>query len=278
VERVLYKGLLRIGERYDKYPLSKVSLEFGGKKKYIPNGGSLKNEIRKNWRSSPANIMSGLENFKYLRNTFNSMERSYPWYSQLTLQSVENAKQQVNKPVLVDQIKPGNVLLAHPAISGAYTKSVILLVQQTNDVVLGVIIPGNKSSYTQGVSLWEGGSAHQEFWLLHTQHLSNSTPIFKNLYISPVPNPEERKQFSPADAKIYCSVTRWSTTQLTSEIETGNWFLTECPPELLFPTKFIDEQNSETTFDLSDDGTKTSDLWKKNYARIRRRVFDFFLY
>jgi len=44
--------------------------------------------------------------------------------------------------------------------------------------------------------------------------------------------------------------------------------MAKCPPELLFPTRIKESEDLEkpdTTYyiDLSDDGTKTSDLWKK---------------
>jgi len=275
VWRVLYRGLLRTAERYDRYPLSKVYLEYGGKKKYTPTV-SLREEIRKNWRAtSEHNLLNGFDHYKYLRTTFHKMEQSLPWYNQLTLQTIEPVMEQVTiqttvlqKPVLSNEIKPGNVLLAHPSISGYYSRSVILLIKQTNDSIWGLVIPGLKANHANGLTFWQGGLVNQEFWLLLTnQNHINATPVLKNLSLAPLSNPQDVKLFPSSEARIFCSVCKWSPATLASEIEIGQWFITECPPELLFPVKQPEENSQmnsdEITFDLTDDGTKTSDLWKK---------------
>jgi len=273
VTRILYKGLLRLAGRYDTYPLSKVYLEFdNGKKRFTPNI-SLKQEIRKNFRiaiqkEQPINI--AFDYYKYLKNNIYKTEQSLPWYNQLTLESIQPATD-VNtpKPIAVHDIKPGTVLISHPSVPGFYDKSVVLVVKKTDDIIYGVVIPGSKANAKE---FWLGGNSTQEFWLLHTFYRNNAETVFPNLYFSPLSPNADIKSLSPSDYRAYCAITKWTPSTLSTELDTGSWFPIQCPAQLLFPLKTITTQNpddsnvpqsTETSFDLTDDGSKNSDLWKR---------------
>jgi putative AlgH/UPF0301 family transcriptional regulator len=235
------------------------------KKKYTPTK-SLREEIRKNWRSSRHSLLFGFECYKYLRSTFNKMEQSLPWYNQLTLQSIEQSE--TRKPVLVNEIKTGNILISHPSVIGYYNKSVILIVKQTGDTTLGLVIPGIKSNINDSVTYWQGGTTAQDFNLLHTQSYTQASPVLDYLWLTPIQSHDQIKLFPPSAGRVYCSISKWSTAQLTAEIEAGHWFLAQCPIELLFPMKAIpaeyNPQGSDISIiDLTDDGTTNSDIWKK---------------
>jgi len=243
------------------------------KKKYTPTK-SLREEIKKNWRLGQRenSLVFGIECYKNLRSTFYKMEQNIPWYSQLTLQSIE--KTECMKPILVSDIKPGNILISHPSVLGYYNKSVILIVKQMNDTTIGVILPGFKSNTKDGVTFWQGGTTSQDFWLLHTLSNPSSSPVLDSLWVTPISSHDQIKQFPPSAGRVYCSISKWSTAQLASDIESGNWFLAQCPMELLFPMKSItvpNENYSEledhnlisSVIDLSEDSPTPSEIWKK---------------
>jgi putative AlgH/UPF0301 family transcriptional regulator len=269
VWRVLYKGILRISMRYDRYPLSKVLLE-KERRKYPPNV-SLVEEVRKKFRDplkTEDNLLYAFGVYKYLCGTFYKMEETLPWYNRLTLPSIE--PQLEMKPVLVNEIKPGNVLISHPTLTGAFDKTVILIVKSNADETLGVIIPG-KPLKQNDITVWQGGIiTSQELFLLHSDPFLAGQPVLKDLFFSSI-YPDEHKKYggiANTNYRIYCTVSKWNTSQLETEIRSGSWFMAKCPSELLFPTKLkqsedLEKPDSNFYIDLSDDGSKTSDLWKK---------------
>jgi hypothetical protein len=192
VWRVLYKGLLRISMRYDRYPLSKVLLE-KERRKYPPNV-SLTEEVRKKFRDpfkAEDNLLYAFGVYKYLSGTFYKMEETLPWYNRLTLPSIE--PQPEMKPILVNEIKPGNVLISHPTLTGAFDKTVILIVKHNADETLGVIIPG-KPLKQNDITVWQGGIiTSQELFLLHSDPFLAGQQVLKDLYFSSI-YPDEHKK------------------------------------------------------------------------------------
>ena len=148
----------------------------------------------------------------------------------------------------------GNFLVASPYLEGGpFARSVVLVLQQNNDGVFGVIVnrPANAemkkswidvsgSSPVEAEHLRVGGPVSGPIFALHPIESLAEVTVEPGVFLSATYDSINQIIHSGEDRyRIFCGIASWNPLQLAAELTRGLWFPLDADPDSVFPLQEI---------------------------------------
>jgi putative transcriptional regulator len=162
----------------------------------------------------------------------------------------------------------GHLLIAGPRLRDPnFRKSVVLLVQHTDEGALGLIL--NRPTGTSIKDIWGqvsktpceteeplrlGGPCHGPLMALHTQARFSETEVLEGLYLCGDPEKLERLVAQKSgQSRYFVGYAGWSAGQLESELAEGSWLTAPARLDHVFHS-----------------GDEEADLWQRVTQELAR--------
>jgi len=272
--RVIYKGLLRKAQIFDKYPLLKAWCDYPlyrhTQKKWYRPKISFYQEVRLNFRNPQGYynlqqpINEALEVYRYWNNIQLYVSSKVIGFNEyLELRRFSLIPVQV-PPVItpINKIETGSILITHPRFDNPqWSKSIILILNHNSNNTIGVIL--NKPSESvqaienelldEQLALTVGGGhisvggpvngtilLHQSGGSDREVNNRNNHLVMEGLYYLHTNTLTNRKLISQytkgtKNYRLFIGYAEWFPGQLQGELDQGLWFLAKCPLSILFP-------------------------------------------